>query len=66
MRFEDIISDPYTHLKRMFEFILGVEDIEGTYIDHRIKEVLKNKESSVVYKPRTAAIFKNLDKFSDE
>ena len=36
-RFEDMISEPYPMFKSMFEFLLGLEDLEGTLIDHRIK-----------------------------
>lgn len=46
-RFEDLITDPYPVSMDLFAFILGVESIEGTYIDHRIKQKLaKGAESS--------------------
>ena len=39
-RFEDVIKDPSKELKNVFKFILGMESIEDTVIEHRIKEVL--------------------------
>lgn len=36
-RFEDLIMNPYQITREVFQFILGVKTIEGTYIDHRIK-----------------------------
>lgn len=36
-RFEDLTTDPYPVLKEMFEFLFGVENIDGTYLEHRIK-----------------------------
>ena len=64
-RFEDMTSDPYPVFKKMFEFIFGVETIEGTFIDHRIRKVLEvGKSKAQVYKPRSAGINKNLEKFS--
>ena len=40
-RFEDVIKDPGKELKEIFRFILGLESIEGTVVEHRINEVMK-------------------------
>ena len=40
-RFEDVLADPSKELKEIFRFILGMESIEGTVIEHRIEEVMK-------------------------
>ena len=39
-RFEDVIHNPGKELKEIFRFILGLESIEGTVIEHRIDEVM--------------------------
>ena len=44
-RFEDMQSNPYPLFKSMFEFIFGLENIEGTFIDHRIRKVLEEGKS---------------------
>lgn len=39
-RFEDILEKPEEELKQLFKFILGMESIEGTVIERRIKDVM--------------------------
>ena len=39
-RFEDVIANPGKELKEIFRFILGMQSIEGTVIEHRINEVM--------------------------
>ena len=52
-RFEDLVSEPYPVFKDMFEFLLGVENLEGTLINHRIKTVTEaSSQAKPVYKPR--------------
>ncbi len=64
-RFEDLLNDPYPVFKQMFEFLLGVENIEGTFIDHRIKQkITRGIDTPIAYKPRQGAINKNIDKYS--
>jgi hypothetical protein len=58
-RFEDIITDPYPVLKELFEFLYGVENIEGTYLDKRIKNTLF--KGAQAYVPRKGGINKNQD-----
>jgi hypothetical protein len=36
-RFEDLVTEPYNVLSEILEFMLGVESIEGTYIEKRLK-----------------------------
>ena len=63
-RFEDLITDPYPVLKELFEFLYGVENIEGTYLDQRIKKVLF--KGAQAYVPRKGGINKNQDQYSEE
>ena len=52
-RFEDVIRNPGKELKELFCFILGLESIEGTVMEHRIDEVMKwSEEKRQAYKPR--------------
>ena len=39
-RFEDILSQPEVELRNLFAFILGIEDLTGTVIEKRIKDVM--------------------------
>ena len=39
-RFEDILSQPEVELRNLFAFILGIEDVTGTVIEKRIKDVM--------------------------
>lgn len=50
------------------QFILGMDDIEGTVLERRIDDVLAmGKEANQVYKPRSGgAMNKNLDKYKPE
>ena len=41
-RFEELLITPEPVLKDMFRFILGVRDIDGTIIEKRIKDVIRN------------------------
>jgi hypothetical protein len=63
-RFEDLVTDPYPVLKELFEFLFGVENIEGTYLDKRIKQVLF--KGAQAYVPRKGGINKNMDQYSPE
>ena len=38
-RFEDIMANPEEELVKLFRFILGMDSLEGTVIEQRIKEV---------------------------
>lgn len=35
-RFEDLLTEPRKVLLSIFEFLLGAESLEGTYIAHRV------------------------------
>jgi hypothetical protein len=39
-RFEDVLADPLTELTNLYKFMLGMESLEGTVIEQRIKEVV--------------------------
>ena len=64
-RFEDVIHNPGKELKEIFRFILGLETIEGTVIEHRIDEVMSwSKEKNQSYKPRQGGTNKNLKNYT--
>lgn len=67
LRYEDLYNEPETTLKELFAFILGVDSIEGTVMEARIDEVLKEGHKvSVVYplKPNMQ-IYKAAPMFED-
>lgn len=37
IRYEDIVNIPFQTLKSLLEFILNVEDISGTKVEHFLK-----------------------------
>lgn len=53
MRQEDLITDPVGTCSEAFSFILGVESIEGTVIQRKIREEFEQAEPATLYKPRT-------------
>jgi hypothetical protein len=66
VRFEDLITNPYPVLKAMFEFVMDVESIDGTYLDYRIRKAANPElKASVLYKPRAGAIDKNRDLYTE-
>ena len=44
LRFEDLLTNPLPTLTQIFEFVLGVNSIEGTYIEKRIKDAVARRE----------------------
>ena len=52
-RFEDILANPEEELRELFKFILGIEEIDGTVIEQRIKDVMAmGSKKNQTYKPR--------------
>jgi len=43
MRYEDLLLNPERSLIDMFRFILGVESLEGTFIEGYIKKLIAEK-----------------------
>ena len=39
-RFEDVLKDPEYELRNLFKFVLGMESLDGTVIEKRIKDTL--------------------------
>lgn len=39
-RFEDVIANPSKEITEIMRFVLGMESVENTVLEHRIKEVL--------------------------
>ena len=45
--------DPEPELRNLFKFILGLDSLEGTVIDKRIKDVMAmGAKKNQTYKPR--------------
>lgn len=64
-RFEDILEKPEQELRELFKFILGMESIEGTVIERRIKDVMAmGAKKNQTYKPRQGGTNRNLNNYS--
>jgi len=51
IRYEDLVVNPTPVLRELFQFILGVDSIEGTIVEKRIDDyVAKGSTSASVYK----------------
>jgi hypothetical protein len=51
----------------VFEFLLGIESVEGLYIGKRIDDVMnKNAKAGVLYKPRSGKMNSNLKYYNEE
>ena len=65
IRYEDIVSHPLAALSDLMKFILNVEDLKGTRIEHYIKLAV-GETSPQIYKPREGKVNGNLDKYNNE
>ena len=65
-RFEDLLKNPYAITRQVFQFVLGRESIEGTYLDERIKKVVGLGDSPTLYKPRSGGVNGNVHMYSRE
>ena len=65
IRYEDIVQKPEPTLRSLLEFIMNVETIEGTKLDHYLSIAVK-EQSPEIYKPRVGKAHANLDKFTLE
>ena len=53
LRYEDLLEKQEETLEKLFEFLFGVESIEGLNIQRRIKDIVsQGKEVSQAYKPK--------------
>lgn len=59
VRFEDLLNDLENQLQMIFKFLLGMDSVEGTVIEQRIKHALV-ANSKVGYKPRSGGINSNV------
>lgn len=68
VRYEDLYTDPETTLTELFSYILGVDSLEGTAMEARIKEVVKlGHKASIVYPMKAnMKIFKSAPMFEDK
>ena len=66
-RIEDIMANPEEELVKLFRFILGMDSLEGTVIEQRIKEVIgMGSKKTQTYKPRSGGTNKNLANYLPE
>ena len=66
-RFEDVLKNPEEELRNLFKFCLGMEDIDGTVIEKRIKDTLAlGAKKNTAYKPRVGGTNKNLKNYRQE
>lgn len=65
IRYEDIVANPKPTIKSLLEFILNVNDIGGTKLDHYLNLAV-NEASPQIYKPREGLINGNINKFDKE
>lgn len=63
VRYEDIVHHPYPTLKDLLEFVMNVEDITGTKVEHFLR-IAVTEASPQIYKPREGKVYGNLDKFN--
>ena len=68
MRYEDLLIDPFPVLRDSFKFCLNIEDLEGTFIEKRIQEVLitQGKRAGISYKPRNGQFGNNTTYYSND
>jgi len=52
LRFEDVINDKEKLLKEAYSFMLGVDNIEGTFLEEKIRSILSSETAGVLYKLR--------------
>ena len=66
-RFEDILANPEGELRELFKFILGMDSLDGTVIEQRIKDVLAmGAKKNSVYKPRQGGTNRNAKNYLPE
>ena len=66
-RFEDVIANPEKELTEIMKFILGIESVEGTVMEHRVKEVMGwDPSKHRGYKPRNEGKGTNYEHFEPE
>ena len=64
IRFEDLVKDKKKVCKEIFEFMLGIDSSEGTYIEKRIDQILSEPNAGV-YQPRNKKA-PSIDNFNPE
>ena len=66
-RFEDILVNPEPELRNLFKFILGLDNLDGTVIDKRIKDVMAmGAKKNQTYKPRQGGTNRNIQNYLRE
>jgi hypothetical protein len=67
-RYEDLISNPEQILREVLEFMLGVESIEGMYIEQRLRKTLEPKKDgkTPIYTPRSGGVIKSMHQYTQK
>ncbi len=66
-KYEDMVSDPLKVLKGIFEFLMGIDNIEETYLWQRIQNVVAaGSTRKAIYTPRQGGVIKNMHQFTEE
>ena len=66
-RFEDILANPERELRELFKFILGMDNLDGTVIEQRIKDVMAmGAKKNSAYKPRVGGTNRNAKNYLPE
>ena len=68
LKFEELRSEPRDCLMDVFRFLLNKKDLSGTYIEHRIDQVLAlGHEATLQYKlKKTDKKFNAIDRYTPE
>lgn len=65
IRYEDIVANPKPTLKSLLEYVLNVNDINGTKLEHYLNLAV-GEASPQIYKPREGRINGNINKFNEQ
>jgi len=66
VRFEELLTNSEEQFSKMIRFMMGVSSIEGTIVEHNLKEMIKKKESVSVYKPKSTSFNYNTKRYTPE
>ena len=66
-RFEDVIKNPKDEITKVLQFVLGMEDVEGTVLEKRIEETLKGDPSkNKTYTSKKSTGVANMAQYTQE
>ena len=57
LRFEDMLMDPEPQLRNIMRFLLGIDDLNGTNAERRVKEVINlGHQATQTYKLKQSTL----------